>query len=465
MYVSTFRRSRACRQNAAGETPAQRAAPSPRRWAAPRALIRAQWVGSQGGLAAARWRHGLCGGPAPAHDALHRRLVALLRPARRFGHDDLVHPQHRHRRIGRLPQRLLLRPQQVEHTGRRVHLPVDHVHAGGALARLVRGVQRRDDVGRVEAGILCERARHHFQREAVLVDRVLVEAGLRLGVLLQQIGELKLAPARAGDKARVARHRLDGVDAVVDGALDVVHDVGRRAAHHDGGHLRSGVLLLEDGAVGRADLLEVDARAAADVVRRGRLEAHQVGGARGAADAAQLKLGGALEDEDAELFAKVERELADGLAAHDEVDARVADRLDRLLQRGLLRVVVVLEVGRRLEQHGPLRLGRRRVEWDAVDRHARALHLLDGAERGAGEAHPAHDRGAQHRRAQDLGDADVVRVELGRVCGHGDGARLGDLRREELLVPPLLGRDHGAERGGELRRVVQHRRRRRVRDE
>mmetsp|Transcript_24474 Transcript_24474/g.77588 ORF Transcript_24474/g.77588 Transcript_24474/m.77588 type:complete len:218 (-) Transcript_24474:340-993(-) len=96
----------------------------------------------------------------------------------------------------------------------------------GALARLVRGVQRRDNVGRVEAGILCERARHHLQREAVLVDRVLVEAGLRLGVLLQQVGELKLAPARAGDKARVARHRLDGVDAVVDGALDVVHDVG-----------------------------------------------------------------------------------------------------------------------------------------------------------------------------------------------------------------------------------------------
>jgi hypothetical protein len=47
----------------------------------------------------------------------------------------------------------------------------------------VRGVQLRDDVGRVEAGVLGQRARNNLESQAVFVDGILVETRLRLGVL------------------------------------------------------------------------------------------------------------------------------------------------------------------------------------------------------------------------------------------------------------------------------------------
>lgn len=63
------------------------------------------------------------------------------------------------------------------------HPGVDDIDARIGIARLVRGVQLGDDVGRVETGILRERARHDLESQAVLVDGVLVEPRLRLGVL------------------------------------------------------------------------------------------------------------------------------------------------------------------------------------------------------------------------------------------------------------------------------------------
>ena len=177
-------------------------------------------------------------------------LVGLLRATRRLGHDDLIDPEHGDGGLGRCKDGLLLCEQQVQ-DGRLCDDALDNVDAGALLARLVRRVHPGDDARGVEARVLRERARHDLHRERELVDRVLVESRLRLGVLLQVVGQVEFGGTRPGQEPRVLGHRLDHVDPVVDRALDVVHDVHRRAAHDDRRHVRLVVpLLVEDRAPG-----------------------------------------------------------------------------------------------------------------------------------------------------------------------------------------------------------------------
>ena len=100
--------------------------------------------------------------------------------------------------------------------------------------------------------------------------------------------------------------------------------------------------MVEDGALRRADLLDEDVLAVAQVALVGWLHTYEGGRPRGAADAAQLELTRALHDHHAVLLDEVKRELAHGLSADDHLGACVGDRLDHSLERLLLRVGVGL---------------------------------------------------------------------------------------------------------------------------
>mmetsp|Transcript_18626 Transcript_18626/g.58060 ORF Transcript_18626/g.58060 Transcript_18626/m.58060 type:complete len:213 (-) Transcript_18626:1133-1771(-) len=181
--------------------------------------------------------------------ALRRRLG----PARLFGHDDLVDAQHGDCGVGRQLERLLLGRVEVEyallhHVARSARVNVD---AGRALALVLPGVEVGDHVGRVEARVVRERARHDLHRLRKLVDRVLVEARLLRAKLVQCIRDRHLARAAARHEARVRAHGLDDRDAVLNRALQVVEDVARRAAHDDCRHLGANrVATVEYGALG-----------------------------------------------------------------------------------------------------------------------------------------------------------------------------------------------------------------------
>mmetsp|Transcript_23951 Transcript_23951/g.61708 ORF Transcript_23951/g.61708 Transcript_23951/m.61708 type:complete len:291 (-) Transcript_23951:509-1381(-) len=221
---------------------------------------------------------------------------------------------------------------------------------------------------------------------------------------------------------------------------------------HLGGDRRATV---KDRALGRPDLLSVDLLALAHVLRRRRLESDQRVRADRAADAAQLKLGRCLERHNAKPIEEVHRDLADGLAADDDGDAGVGDRFDGLLHLCLLRLGIVHQLVRRLDEHSAFCLCRGRVDRAAVHRHLGTLGVCDRPERLAHEHHPLHDVRGTGYPARNLRHADIVHVEPLRILGHDGHDRLGNHWRDEVLEPILLGGDHRADRTRDLGRVVQ----------
>mmetsp|Transcript_29000 Transcript_29000/g.85014 ORF Transcript_29000/g.85014 Transcript_29000/m.85014 type:complete len:566 (-) Transcript_29000:99-1796(-) len=406
-----------------------------------------------------RWS---CSGRACSARSAQRRACSALRrrlgSAGLLGHNDLVHAEHGDCSVRRELEGLHLRGKEVEHA-LGLHVPdrtrLD-VHARRVLALLVRGVEVGDDVSRVHACVVREGARHHLHRLCVLLDGVLVEARLLGAEFLQRSGKGHLARAGPRDEARIRGHRLDDAEAVRDGPLEVVEDVLRRSAHHHRGHLLADlVAAVEDGALGGADLADEHLMTLADVFGRRGLEAHEGIGAHSAADAAQFKLGRCLDHEDAEAVEEVHGDLADGLPADHHVDARAGDGLDALLHLLLLRLGVVHELVRRLDEDRALRLGRGRVNRAAVHSDLGVHHVGHIAHGLAKEHHAAHDVCGPGDAAEDLGDAHVVNVELCHVLRHDRRAGLGHHGGNEVLDTVLLGGDDGADGVGHLVRVVQ----------
>mmetsp|Transcript_14705 Transcript_14705/g.31903 ORF Transcript_14705/g.31903 Transcript_14705/m.31903 type:complete len:271 (+) Transcript_14705:182-994(+) len=230
--------------------------------------------------------------PAHAPGQLHsvrRALLGRLRPPRWLGHDDLVNAQHCHRRLGCKLYGLRLRHEQVLNAlvggG-----ALDDVDANAAVPRLVRRIHCGDNVRRVEPRVLGEGAWHNLQGQTELVDRILIKAGLGLAVLLQYVGQPELGRAGAGHEARIPDHRLDDVHTVIDGALNIIHDVHAGAANNNGRHLGVVRLVVKDGTHCRSNLLDVHMLAVAQVLRRWRLKTHKVACARRATQPTQLKL-------------------------------------------------------------------------------------------------------------------------------------------------------------------------------
>jgi hypothetical protein len=128
-------------------------------------------------------------------------------------------------------------------------------------------------------------------------------------VASKAVGELNLGGAGAGHAAAVTCKGLVGVDTVVNGALDVVHDVVGGAAHDDGGDLAGIVVLAEDGDGGVAKLVNCDLVNVTNFLRGRSNNARQGRGVDAFAQAAKIMLGGEAHSHNVVPVQKVQRQV------------------------------------------------------------------------------------------------------------------------------------------------------------
>mmetsp|Transcript_31354 Transcript_31354/g.105599 ORF Transcript_31354/g.105599 Transcript_31354/m.105599 type:complete len:397 (-) Transcript_31354:681-1871(-) len=343
-------------------------------------------------------------------------LFGRLGPACGLGHDDLVHAQDGDGGVdGEAQRRLLDVEDVVDRRRRRVGGLVDglrvDVHARGHVARGVRGAQLGEHQRRVEARVLGQRARDDLKGFGELFDGVLLEARAAVAVRHDLPRQLQLAGAGAVDEARVLADGAHRVHRVVDGPLDVVEQRVRRRTEHDGRNLRRVPgRLLEDGDHLAADLAHARGGDEAQLLGRRRPEADEGRGARGAAEAPQLPLRDNLQGHELVLLQEVQRHLGDGAPDDDELGAAGVDCLDDLLERALLRLVVVQELLGRADEDGALGLRLRHLEAAVEDGDLCVLQSLDRSLRVTAADHALHHGRVANVAAADLRHTDLVRL-------------------------------------------------------
>lgn len=113
--------------------------------------------------------------------------------------------------------------------------------------------------------------------------------------------------ARTGDEFCVSGDGFDDVDAVVNGALDVVEVILGRASDHERGGAGGVVFLSEDRYAVAADFEGFYNVDVAHFIGHGCAEAGKWGSANDAAEATELKFGEDFDDEEAEAVEVVHR--------------------------------------------------------------------------------------------------------------------------------------------------------------
>jgi len=253
------------------------------------------------------------------------------------------------------------------------------------------GIQRREHLRGVETGGLGQRAGNDLKGLGVLLDGVLREPGGALPESGEALDELHFRRAGAGDEFCVAGDGFDDVDAVVDGPLDVVKVILRRAPDDKGGGAGGVVFLAEDGDAVAADLEGFDDVDGAHFVGHGGAEAGEGGGADDAAETAEFEFGEDFDEEDAVAVEIVEGELADGGACDDDAEARVVQFFDEGFE---LRFLALGEVEHFLcvvQEDGALCFGLGDVDGAGEDADFGFLGFLDGPVRFAAEDHAFDD--------------------------------------------------------------------------
>ncbi len=185
------------------------------------------------------------------------------------------------------------------------------------------GVEGGDEFLGLVACVFSDGPGDDLERFTELLDGVLVESGLGLGVLLDLGGkELRrsksrgydLAGSGAGQEAGVADDALDGVDTVVYAAFGIVEKVISGGTQEEGGDSALVLVSAHDDDLLAGDLVDLDLIAEADFFgQRGALDcegrrryvAHEHRGAGAMGDASELKLREDLDDHDAVLLEEV----------------------------------------------------------------------------------------------------------------------------------------------------------------
>lgn len=198
------------------------------------------------------------------------------------------------------------------------------------LVRLMSGIQPTQHLGRIQSSVLGQRPRDHLQRIGEPFDGMLRQSRGLLSKLGNALGELQLGSSRSGNQTRILDDALDDVDSVVDGALDVVHLIGGGSPDDDSGGPGSLLSLTEDGNAVSTNLDSLNDVALSHLVDGGRSETGERGGTDDTAEAAEVKLGEDLDDEDAVAVEVVEGELADGGTGDEDVETRVGNLLEDL---------------------------------------------------------------------------------------------------------------------------------------
>mmetsp|Transcript_47289 Transcript_47289/g.92243 ORF Transcript_47289/g.92243 Transcript_47289/m.92243 type:complete len:430 (+) Transcript_47289:731-2020(+) len=315
-----------------------------------------------------------------------------------------------------------------------------------------------EDVGGVLSRVLREDFRDHLKGLPERPDRILVQAGTPVPEPLDPHGRGHLRRPGARHQPPIdAARRPHGIRAVVDRPLQVVEHALRARAQQHGGDAgasprRLGRGHVEDGAVASADLLDADGAAGAGLLRGGGPETHEGARSRGPAEAAELPFGGNFDAHHAVPFDEVQGHFGDRAAGDDHVRAGVGDGLDDVVHLLFLRAVVAQQIVGVLHEDGPLGLRPGGLDATPEDHHlhlrvARVLPLaLDGRLRIPQKDHAAHHAALGGTPPHNLAHPHVVHAEGRRppvLRGlHGPHARVHDQRRENLLHPVLLPRQH-----------------------
>jgi len=172
---------------------------------------------------------------------------------------------------------------------------------------VVGGVQTRQDFGGVQAGGFCQGARDHFERLGVFPNGVLCKVRRLISKRGNALDELHFRCTCAGDKFRISGDGFDNVDAVVDGALDVVEVILGRASDDERGGAGRVVFLSEDRYAVATDFEGFHDVDVTHFIRHGGAEAGERGSADDAAEAAELEFGEDFDDEEAETVKVVHR--------------------------------------------------------------------------------------------------------------------------------------------------------------
>ena len=99
-----------------------------------------------------------------------------------------------------------------------------------------------------ESRIFTENSGDDLEGRAELLDRILIETWLLLGILLNLICEVHLGGTSAREKTRVSDQRFHGVNTIINGALNIIK-LGMCAATEDNsGHLVLFQVSAEDSA-------------------------------------------------------------------------------------------------------------------------------------------------------------------------------------------------------------------------
>eukprot|EP00754_Rhynchopus_humris_P021129 Rhum_TRINITY_DN14731_c0_g1::Rhum_TRINITY_DN14731_c0_g1_i1::g.115325::m.115325 len=369
-----------------------------------------------------------------------RRLGAT----RGLRHDDLVDLQHAgHSLHGELdgPE---LREEGVTDRRRLNGARLD-VDARQLVAAGVRRRQRRQRLGALVARHLRQRARHDLEGRGEGADAVLVDAGRLVRELEEGLAERHVHGPGTAHEGAVAAQHLVGVDAVVDGTLQVVEGLLRCGADHNRRQPRVVLLLGEDQHLRGTDHTLLHRVTVAHVLGRGRVQLHDLLRADGEAEPLHLELRGDLHGHHLVLLDEVESEVAVVGVGHNDVHTRVGNLLHSRLEALFLALGEVEELVRVLNQDVALRLRGRSVDGAVVHRDLCALNALDRALRATLDAEAADQRRVVDGATRDLHDANVVDVEvLGVLLRHVD-ARVGHQLRQQVLVAVLLRGDRRRE--------------------
>jgi len=160
-----------------------------------------------------------------------------------LGHDDLVHLQDGCGRANSVLETPELGLVQIEELCLRcvdgaglLGLNVEADCLSGLV--VVGQIQLVDDFRAIDAGVLGQSLGENFQRISELAHGVLVQTRQSISIGGQLGGQLDLGGASSGQIAAIPGQALEVVNSVIQGTLNVIHEVVGSSTDHHGGNAR-----------------------------------------------------------------------------------------------------------------------------------------------------------------------------------------------------------------------------------
>jgi hypothetical protein len=260
---------------------------------------------------------------------------------------------------------------------------------------------------------------------------------------LDFVGKVKLSGTSTSNQTVVSDEGLDGVDTVIDGALNVVEEGDGGASKDDGGHFVLLKVSAEDSAPGGGDFFEGDLVSESHLVGSRAFKFDNGGGADSSADSLELPLGHNLNSHHVVLLEEVNGKFGHTALANNTGYASLSKFLDETFEFVLLTGGVVEEIVGGLEQNGTLSFTLLHFNVGIEYSNLGVLNVLDGSFGSLGHNDTLNNSGVVSATTENLLDSDVVNVEFLHIVGHGKDSSLSNKFGEEVLETVLLGGNNG----------------------